>query len=180
MPLCVCLYNTASHWSSIPNEKSVRTEGVPSVQPDIQCIHSSSLGQAGSSFISHDRGKFKKILIHKTRHTIFSGSTVRKKMRNLDGGIQYINIYIYIYCMWSFKWKCITKLALLYIMVLYPSTRQYFSGNVGRLHAILTVRDSLLRPLVMNVNPCVSMATPVFCMCSSTYLKWNNSPQNLF
>lgn len=35
----------------------------------------------------------------------------------------------------------------------------------------LTVSDSLLRPLVMNVNPCVSMATPVFCMCSSTYLK---------
>lgn len=37
--------------------------------------------------------------------------------------------------------------------------------------AFLTVSDSLLRPLVMNVNPCVSMATPVFCMCSSTYLK---------
>lgn len=37
---------------------------------------------------------------------------------------------------------------------------------------VLTVSDSLLRPLVMNVKPCVSMATPVFCMCSSAYLKW--------
>lgn len=46
------------------------------------------------------------------------------------------------------------------------------AGNAG---CSLTVNDSLLRPLVMNVNPCVSMATPVFCMCSSTYLKWQKS-----
>lgn len=30
--------------------------------------------------------KLKKILIHKTRRAIFSGSTVKKKLRNLDGG----------------------------------------------------------------------------------------------
>ncbi|TNN49353.1 hypothetical protein EYF80_040463 [Liparis tanakae] len=32
-------------------------------------------------------------------------------------------------------------------------------------------RDSLLRPLVMKVKPCVSMATPAFWMCSSAYLR---------
>lgn len=56
------------------------------------------------------------------------------------------------------------------IMVLFSSIQQY-ARIVGCLHAVLTVSDSLLRPLVMNVNPCVSMATPVFCMCSSAYLK---------
>lgn len=40
-----------------------------------------------------------------------------------------------------------------------------------RTEFILTVRDSRFLPLVINVKPCVSMATPVFCMCSSTYLK---------
>lgn len=34
----------------------------------------------------------------------------------------------------------------------------------------LTVRDSLLRPLVTKLKPCVSMATPVRWICSSTYL----------
>ncbi len=37
---------------------------------------------------------------------------------------------------------------------------------------LLTVSDSLLRPLVTNVNPWVSIATPVLWTCSSTYLKW--------
>lgn len=36
---------------------------------------------------------------------------------------------------------------------------------------VLTVSDSRFLPLVINVKPWVSMATPVFCMCSSTYLK---------
>lgn len=35
---------------------------------------------------------------------------------------------------------------------------------------LLTVRDSLLRPLVTKLKPCVSMATPVRWICSSTYL----------
>jgi len=35
----------------------------------------------------------------------------------------------------------------------------------------LTVKDSRLRPLVTNVNPWVSIATPVFWTCSSTYLQ---------
>lgn len=34
----------------------------------------------------------------------------------------------------------------------------------------LTVRDSLLRPLVTKLKPWVSIATPVRWMCSSTYL----------
>lgn len=34
----------------------------------------------------------------------------------------------------------------------------------------LTVRDSLLRPLVTKLKPWVSMATPVRWICSSTYL----------
>ncbi len=36
--------------------------------------------------------------------------------------------------------------------------------------AALTVRDSLLRPLVTKLKPWVSIATPVRWMCSSTYL----------
>lgn len=32
------------------------------------------------------------------------------------------------------------------------------------------MRDSLLRPLVTKLKPCVSMATPVRWICSSTYL----------
>ena len=36
---------------------------------------------------------------------------------------------------------------------------------------IVTVSDSLLRPLVMKEKPCVSIATPVRWMCSSTYLQ---------
>ena len=35
----------------------------------------------------------------------------------------------------------------------------------------LTVRDSRFLPLVTKENPWVSMATPVFCTCSSTYLE---------
>ena len=35
---------------------------------------------------------------------------------------------------------------------------------------MLTFKDSRFRPLVTNVNPCVSMATPVLCTCSSMYL----------
>lgn len=42
---------------------------------------------------------------------------------------------------------------------------------------VLTVSDSLLRPLVMNVKPCVSMATPVFWMCSSAYLRKKQEAQ---
>lgn len=34
----------------------------------------------------------------------------------------------------------------------------------------LTVRDSLFLPLVTMEKPCVSMATPVLCTFSSTYL----------
>jgi len=33
-----------------------------------------------------------------------------------------------------------------------------------------TINDSRFRPLVTNVKPCVSMATPVRWTCSSTYL----------
>lgn len=40
-----------------------------------------------------------------------------------------------------------------------------------RIIETLTVRDSLFRPLVTKEKPCVSMATPVRCMCSSTYLR---------
>lgn len=50
-------------------------------------------------------------------------------------------------------------------------TRSFRVGHGGGRPVSLTVSDSLLRPLVMKVKPCVSMATPVFCMCSSTYLK---------
>lgn len=35
----------------------------------------------------------------------------------------------------------------------------------------LTVRDSLLRPFVTKLKPCVSIATPVRWICSSTYLR---------
>ena len=37
-------------------------------------------------------------------------------------------------------------------------------------HELLTVSDSLRFPLVTRANPWVSMATAVFCTCSSTYL----------
>lgn len=45
------------------------------------------------------------------------------------------------------------------------------SQHEENLQSVLTVSDSLLRPLVMKVKPCVSMATPVFWMCSSAYLQ---------
>lgn len=46
--------------------------------------------------------------------------------------------------------------------------------------AALTVRDSLLRPLVTKLKPWVSMATPVRWMCSSTYLHNKNSNYHWF
>lgn len=56
----------------------------------------------------------------------------------------------------------------------YNTVRLHFSmltqlWNKSMEH--LTVRDSLLRPLVTKLNPWVSMATPVRWTCSSTYLQ---------
>lgn len=57
---------------------------------------------------------------------------------------------------------------------------RFFRKGGSQKRKVLTVRDSRFLPLVMKVKPCVSMATPVRWMCSSTYLQGHSKMKPFF